>query len=171
LTIDGPERIEPDVVRELYDQYQKELRAFLLGRLRNADLAEEILQETLATALKSAHQSNEDTRKGWLFTVAANLANRHARREQSELRVVQGLAWIVPPSSDHTSEIVQKETIERAKRVLAELPDDQQQVVSLRIYDGMKFRESAEHLGIPLGTVQTRMHAAITKLRSEMGRD
>ena len=105
------------------------------------------------------------------FTVAANLANRHSRREKSELRLVQGLSLNVDSSDDPADQIIQQETVKRVKEALAKLPAEQQQVVLLKFEEGMKFREIAEHLGIPLGTVQTRMHTAIKKLRSQLGRD
>ena len=60
-----------------------------------------------------------------------------------------------------------QEQQEAVRKAVAELPEQYQQLVLLIYYQGMKYREAAEVLGIPVGTVKSRLHAAITKLSND----
>ena len=62
-------RLDPAVVAELYQQHAEELRAFLVGVLRDRDAAAEALQVTFAKAVEAGHTAHEATLRGWLFKV------------------------------------------------------------------------------------------------------
>lgn len=170
---DDDERIKPDSVAGLYQQHAEELRAFLSGVLKDRDLADEVLQTVFRKALEKGHTVKESIRS-WLFKVAWNEAML-VRRVQT--RRVNGLQKVARQRrvSDETPEqsvaaAILGETIERVRKAIDGLPEEQRIVLRLRIYEEKKFATIADELGLPLGTVLTRMRSAILKLENSLGR-
>jgi RNA polymerase sigma-70 factor (ECF subfamily) len=160
-------RIDRSVVEGLYAEHAAELRAFLLGVLRNVDLASDAVQATFAKAVEMGHTAREESRKAWLFRVALNEALVIRRRHGVEERAIDRLGWIQPRSGEGPDEaLVRRETVERVREALAGLPAEQRRVVEMRIYDEKTFAVIARELGLPLGTVLSRMQLALKKLRS-----
>ncbi len=166
-------QLNPAAVEELYAQHAAELRAFLTGVLRNADWAAEALQSTFVKAAEAGHTAQRETIKGWLFRVAYNEAMLLRRKQEVDQRVTRKVAWQGNSNSSNSepvdSALLRSEVIERVRRGLNTLPTDQRLVVRLRIYEDKTFAEIARELGIPLGTVVTRMRAALQKLNRELG--
>lgn len=163
-------QLDPADVAELYARHAAELSAFLTGVLRNADWASEALQSTFVKAAEVGHTAQRETIKGWLFRVAYNEAMLLRRRQEVDHRATRKVAWQRNPESAAVDAgLLQQEIVERVRRGLETLPVEQRTVVRLRIYDNKTFNEIAEELGIPLGTVVTRMRAALQKLNRELG--
>ncbi len=163
-------QLDPADVAELYAQHAAELSAFLTGVLRNADWASEALQSTFVKAAEVGHTAQRETIKGWLFRVAYNEAMLLRRRQEVDHRATRKVAWQRNPESAAVDAgLLQQEIVERVQRGLETLPVEQRTVVRLRIYDNKTFNEISEELGIPLGTVVTRMRAALQKLNRELG--
>lgn len=163
-------QLDPADVAELYAHHAAELLAFLTGVLRNADWAAEALQSTFVKAAEAGHTAQRETIKGWLFRVAYNEAMLLRRRQEVDQRATRKVAWQINlESAAVDSGLLQQEVVERVRRGLETLPSDQRTVVRLRIYEDKTFSQIAEELGIPLGTVVTRMRAALQKLNRELG--
>ena len=164
-------QLNPAEVAELYARHAVELRAFLTGVLRNADQAAEALQSTFVKATAAGHTAQQDTIKGWLFRVAYNEAMLLKRKQAVDHRAKQNV-WQVSPKDSQAepadSGLLKQELIDRVRRGLDTLPADQRTVVRLRIYEDKTFAEIAAELQIPLGTVVTRMRAALQKLNREL---
>ena len=158
-------RLEPGVVAALYVKHADELRAFLTGVLRDGELAGEALQATFTKAVEQGHTAQPEKIKGWLFRVSYNEAMAIRRRQQVQQKSYKKLAWNQNLTS-HAPEdaLVRWEEVERVRVALGNLPDEQQQVVRMRIYDEKTFAVIAQELGLPLGTVLTRMRLALKKL-------
>ena len=173
-------RIASDAIKQLYEQHATELNAFLLGVLRDRDLVSEALQATFVKAMESGHTARADTIKGWLFRVAFNEAMSIRRRQTIHQKAISKLSWLQPGATTAGgSNSIQggferachKETVERIRAAIGQLPDEQQHVVRARIYDQQKFADIASELGVPLGTVLTRMRLAVTKLSARLKSD
>lgn len=165
-----------DRVTALYECYAEELRLFLTGVLRNADLADEALQNTFAKAVESGHTAREESIKGWLFQVGFREAVLLRRRGQVHDRSLRAMVFnrsarsqsgddFAPPDE----RILRHETTERVRQALAELPPDQRQVVEMRIYEDKTFALIADELSAPLGTILTRMRLALKRLSRRLG--
>lgn len=158
-------RLEPAVVAELYSRHAAELRAYLLGLLRDADLAVEVVQATFVKAAESGHTVAEGSMRAWLFQVAHNEALDRRRRSVVESRVIRKLAWWKRTGELLPELLVDRaETIERVRQAIDNLPAEQREIVRIRIYEEKTFAEIATQLGAPLGTVLTRMRLATKKL-------
>ncbi|MEK6236210.1 MAG: RNA polymerase sigma factor [Planctomycetales bacterium] len=163
-------KMDPAAVAALYVQHAHELRCFLLGLVRDADLANEALQAAFAKAVELGHTSREETRKAWLFRVAMNEAFAIRRRANLGQEVTRKIAWTARTTDDETPDVhlTRYETVERIRAALEILPKEQQQVVRMRIYDEKTFAVIAAELGAPLGTVLTRMRLAMRKLKQHL---
>lgn len=161
-------RLEPAVVAELYQKFAPDLRAFLLGVLRNDDLAAEALQATFTKAVEVGKTARSETIRGWLFQVAYNEAMRLKRRRGVEQKSFEQLARSGATSAASAAEeSALRELIIRVRAALDDLPVEQQQVVRMRIYDGKTFAVIAQELNAPLGTVLTRMRLALKRLAAQ----
>ena len=173
MSIDEESRLDPAVVAALYVDYAEQLRRFLLGVLRDPSLANDVLQTTFAKAVQVGHTTCTESRKAWLFRVAYNEAAALRRRQTVGLRARKQLVWSRPAAEDSADQpLIRRETVEAVRTALAELPNEQRQVVRMRIYEEKTFAMIAEELGIPLGTALARMRTALRKLgRSPKLRD
>ena len=165
-------RLDPALVAGLYVKHAEELRCFVLGVLRNPDLTNEVLQNTFAKAVEVGHTAHEETVKGWLFRVAFNEAMALKRRQGVRDKAVRRLAETERNGCETPDEQVCRwETVAAVRAALETLPPEQCQVVRMRIYEQKKFATIAEELGLPLGTVLTRMQSALKKLRLRLNKD
>jgi RNA polymerase sigma-70 factor (ECF subfamily) len=165
-------RIDPAQVASLYVKHGEELRLFVLGVLRDADLATDVLQATFAKAVEVGHTARQETLKGWLFRVAFNEAMLLRRKQTVRDKAARRLAAEDTNSSETPYEQVCRwETVASVRKALDQLPTEQRQVVQMRIYDQKKFITIAKELDIPLGTVLTRMQTALKKLRRHLKKE
>jgi RNA polymerase sigma factor (sigma-70 family) len=166
LTTTNEARIDPAVIAALYLEHGDELRAFLIGVLKDHDFAQEALQATFIKAMEQGHTAREETRKGWLFRVAFHEALAIKRRNKTYDKNLRKMAWSRTHPEDHSPDdrLCRWETIVNVREALKKLPDTQREVVRLRIYEEKTFIEIAEELNVPLGTVLTRMRLAMRKL-------
>ena len=172
---DGPApgfdtRLDPAIVAALFVEHADELRRFVQGILRRADLAQDVLQATFVKAIEQGHTARSETRKGWLFRVAYHEALVVRRRWDVEGRAHGALA--ARGSHDTlgpAGQLEHRETLERVRAALDRLPPEQRRVVELRMIEDKKFATIANELGLPLGTVLTRMRSALAKLEKLLG--
>jgi len=135
---------------------------------RNRDEAEDLVQETMMQALQSFHRFQPGTNcRAWLVTILQHLrSNRRRARSRSRLvsdpddRIAQTIPF-VPPVPQQLSD----ETILSA---LGRLSPQYQEVVVLCDVEELTYKEIAEALAIPIGTVMSRLHRGRTLLRSEL---
>ncbi len=169
--------MDRDKVLEVYEIHQVALRRFLIGILRDEAAAADALQTTFERLLEKGHTvQQEDSLKSWLFRVAFNEAMLIRRKDSISRKHAENVAWKFQVQSgadkgadDRISQSVhyaiQQEDIQRVREALKKLPELQRVVVHKRIYEGLKFREIADELDVPLGTVLARMQAGLRKLK------
>lgn len=164
---DGP--LDAALAAALYVEHGDELRRFLVGVLRDPELAADALQSTLVKLLEKGKQSREETRKAWLFRVAFHEALAVRRRNATGDKALRQVAWSrSTASAGSTDPTVRLEIVDTVRHALAELSPEQIAVVRLRIYEEKTFAEIARELQIPLGTALDRMHSALAKLRKRL---
>ena len=162
-------KLDASVVAALYVEHGDELRRFLYGLLRDAQLTSDVLQATFVKMAERGHETRESSRKAWLFRVAYHEAMAYRRREGVGDKVVRKLAWHTNGAAGPADDpLVRFESVEIVRSALEELPPDQRQVVRMRIYEEKTFAVIAQELNIPLGTALWRMRAAMVKLREKL---
>ena len=169
MTTDASVRIDPAAVAALYAAHGEELRAFLIGVLRDADLAQEALQGTFSKVVEQGHTAREESRKGWVFRVAYHEALILRCRRSVDQRSLMKLAVMLKRESESPEQaLMQRDNVQHVRDALKRLTPEQRTIVQKKIYEEKTFAEIAAELGIPLGTVLTRMRKALQILRREL---
>ena len=156
--------------RQLLERFHRPLYGTLLRLTKNPADAEELFQETFLRALGAGSRFDASRRfKPWIFTIASNLARDRARRAghraTPELRAAEDLPEKIQQRTE--SQWILRADLERA---LDELPEHHREVIELRYFEGMEEPEIAEAASIPRGTVKSRLHHAMRKMRDLMAR-
>ncbi len=185
LLIEYRETGARELFAQLVKRYERELYSYLRRYLGDAEIAEDVFQSTFLQVHLKRDQFEEGRRfRPWLYTIATNQAidcqRRTRRHRMVSLDQMVGDAGSDPPgklsdflvSSDqdpltHASEQERGEWVQGA---MDRLSDQMRHVIHLVYYQGLKYREAAEVLSIPVGTVKSRLHAAVGKL-NEIWRD
>jgi RNA polymerase sigma-70 factor (ECF subfamily) len=164
----------------LMRRYERELYGYLRRYTNNASLADDVFQNTfLQVYLKSGQYEPGRLFRPWLYAIATNQAidamrrnGRHQAVSLDEPRAEPGdgdLARLLEMlQSRGPSPVEAASAQERSEQVRAsveQLPDFLRQVLILAYYQGLKYREIADILEIPVGTVKSRLHAALVKLQ------
>jgi len=124
--------------------------------------AEDVLVETF-TKLASSSLDDKGSLKAWLYRVATNGCYRVFRKKRGEVCFSEEEFKTGMP--DHGPDLIREV---RVQKILNELPEKQRVVVLLKFYEDMTYQEIADILCCPLGTVKSRMHEGIRKLRRLM---
>ncbi len=161
------ERGDAEAFQELFESYVPRVKAYMVRHGADATTAEELAQETLLTVWRKAklYSGEKGSATTWIFTIARNLRIDRLRREIPWQELPSGYAE--EPSTDAPPDEVlsERERGERVKAALAKLPADQHEVVVLAYIEGLSHSEIASRLGLPLGTVKSRMRLAYLKVR------
>jgi len=169
VTADESARIDPAIVETLLSDHGAELERFLIGVLRDPQLAGDALQNALVKMVERGHTAQEETRKAWLFRVAYNEALLLRRRQATGDNILRRLAITAKTQTGPAFEpVLQAEIVSRVRKAMEELPTEQRRIVRMRIYEQKTFKVIAEELQIPLGTALSRMRAAMGQLRSKL---
>lgn len=163
----------PGVFDQLAGRYVHELYGFLHRFVGNAAAAEDLIQETFLQ-IHLAAASFDPTRsfKPWLYTVAANKARDflrfRGRRQEQSLDLAgpdgdgpspaDGVEAVREPSDDAFDE---QERAERVRQLISRMPEHLRLILMLGYYQQLPYAEIAEILDIPVGTVKSRLHAAV----------
>lgn len=163
---------------ELVHRYERELYTYLRRYLNDAALAEDAFQTTFFQ-VHLKHSQFEAGRKfrPWLYTIATHQAidaqrrnkrhrmaslDRRASRESEDLGSLLDL--LVSKEDSPSSGIEAEERREWIHQAVADLPESLRSALTLIYYQGLKYREAADALGVPVGTVKSRLHTAVLKL-------
>lgn len=162
---------------ELIRRYERELFNYLRQYLGDPQQAEDAFQSTFLQIHLKCDQFDPERRfRPWLYAVATNQAIDAQRRRRRERIISLDQAASAGEQSTQLTELVdgpaqlpgedmeRDEQREIVRRAVEELPEPLRQVLFLVYFQGLKYREAAEVLGVPVGTVKSRLHAAIRKL-------
>ena len=162
--------LSTEQIEAVYQEHAFALERFLIGVLRDTELVGDVMQSTFVVLMeKGSSVKQMSAVKSWLFRVAYNEAMLVKRRQSVSRKHKERVAWrntmTQTPAVQTVSLLMDQERVEMVQRALEKLSEDQQLVVRKRIFEGLKFREIADELGIPLGTVLARMHSSLKKLK------
>ena len=153
----------------LYDRYAGMLSSVLNRILRDTQAAEEILQDIFYQLWRTASRFDpaRGSLPGWLLVIARNRAISRLRRHNpaSGEEILENTI-VMPVNLE--SIVAQQQLIERVKGAMANLPKEQRAAVEFAYFAGLTHSEIAERTGDPLGTVKTRLRAAIETLKKDL---
>jgi RNA polymerase sigma-70 factor (ECF subfamily) len=151
----------------LVQRWQEPIRRLCTRMTGDEHRGEDLAQETFARVFTRRHQFHLDRRfSTWLWRIAINLCHEDARRNASRTFMALEEQTSASPGPDEF--LGHREQCQLVRDALAELPENLRVVVILREYEGLKFREIAEVLDTPQGTVQSRMTDALERLSRKL---
>lgn len=154
--------------RELVARYGRRVFALARSRCKDSDVAEEITQSvftTIAAKLAGGEYAERGRFESWLFRVAMNRVRDHARKQKRRMGSLDQVGEARTPAAEGGPLAVEGSQVERLREAVSMLSDADREVVELRHHGGLGFKEMAELLGEPLGTILARHHRALRKLR------
>lgn len=154
-----------------FEKHRRSLGHFLLGLTKDPAQVQDLLQSTFVKLSEKGDSiQNQQAIQGWLFRVAYNEAMMFRRRQQMANKHLSQFAgqidWGQRMACDPGDRILEAELRKHVIDALSQLSKEQFEVVQKRIYQGLKFREIAHELDVPLGTVLARMQASLKKLKT-----
>ena len=166
--------------RELVSHYKNGLYVFLKRLLNRQDLVDDVFQETFLQLFIS-RESFDTTRplRPWLFTIAANKAKDAIRKRQRKRSIPIGTAADEEMSFDDVLnsltcdtttpyDIVEKsESASQVRQIIANMPDNLREILILAYFNKFSYKQMTASLGIPIGTVKSRLHAAVARFARE----
>ena len=153
----------------LFSHFVPRLKAYLLRLGAPPVLAEDLAQEAMINLWRKAHLFDpaKASVATWLFTIARNLRIDAIRREKRPELDPEDFMPEAEPSADAGLSLAEEEV--RLRLALKELPADQIQVVELSFFADKPHSQIAAELGIPLGTVKSRLRLAMARLKQALG--
>jgi RNA polymerase sigma factor (sigma-70 family) len=169
---DGDDR----AFRELFARYASVAHALAFRLVRQAQLAEEIVQEAFLAIWRSPerYDRSRGSVRAWLMGTVHHRAVDAVRREQAQRRRSEhastlGAGVEEDPSNDVVAAIDLPRERSLVRKALAELPEEQRDVIRRMYFEGQSQSQIAERTGLPLGTVKSRTLLAMRRLRARIG--
>ncbi len=158
----------------LLERYQQSLYSYISYTVLDADLANDILQDTLFKAITTIRQgkyTDNGKFKGWIMRIAHNLMIDFFRKRKNE-NVISNDSYEVDLFNninlcDETfeSQLVKGQVLNDVKKLVYFLPENQREVVEMRFYKDMSFKEISDNTGVSINTALGRMRYAILNMR------
>jgi len=166
-------RGDEDAWREIVERYSPRVFGLIRAQCGNGDLAEEITQSTFCTiAAKIGSYSEVGRFEPWLFRIAMNRLRDEMRRRKRQATPIETESLVGLAGADESAPepgTTGEGELQALRSAMAQLSDADQRIIHLRHATGLSFRQIAEVLDQPLGTVLARQHRALKKLREIMG--
>lgn len=155
----------------LFEHFAPRLKGFLYRQGTAPDMAEEVVQETMVNVWRKATQFDpaRASASTWIFTIARNLRIDLLRKENRPAPDMNDPALVPDPTPAPHETMSQEQEAAQLRTVVANLPREQQEVLHLAFFQEKAHPLVAEELGIPLGTVKSRIRLAFRRIRSELG--
>ena len=165
---------EPDAFNVLVRRWERQIYGLTLRMLGRDEEAKDATQETFLSAYRNLSKFRGDAKfSSWIYRIALNVCNTKLRSRSrftislDEQREVSGFE-LAADTEDLGSGIQQEQITRHVRRALQGLPSEMRQVIIMKEYEGLKFSEIADVLGIPISTVKTRMYAGLSELRKRL---
>jgi len=172
---------EESAFREIVSRYKNSLYAFLRLFLNRHELVEDVFQETFLQLFTSRESFDRNRPlRPWLFTIAANKAKDALRKWQRTNAIPIGTMGdsddlsfddvLNTVTSDKTmpyEELQKSETAFRVRQIIADMPENLREILILAYFNRFSYKQMAEILSIPIGTVKSRLHTAVGRFAKE----
>jgi RNA polymerase sigma-70 factor (ECF subfamily) len=167
--------------REIVNRYKNGLYAFLRNFLNQHDLIEDVFQETFLQLFNSM-ESFDTSRplRPWLFTIAANKAKDALRKQQRTAAISVGsiadsqdmsfddvLNALAADETMPHEELEDGEVATQVRQVIANMPENLREILILAYFNKFSYKQMADILSIPIGTVKSRLHTAVGRFAKD----
>jgi RNA polymerase sigma-70 factor (ECF subfamily) len=153
----------------LYARHERPLFGYIIGHLADRGEAEDVLHDAFLAVLREGRRgADPDCFRAWLYQVARNLCLNRLRGRQRAARAMGGVAHVPAPTSPHPgADLAARQATAALHAAVDRLPAQLAELFRLRS-SGLSYEELAQVLALPLGTVKSRLHDMVTRLRQEL---
>ena len=156
----------------VWQEHRPRISLLVVRLTDDLDLAEDLTQEVAVRAFQSFAGFRGKARVyTWLYRIAVNVVNRHRERHRPEalpLDAPEVTTLAADEASDPEAAALGADRRLRVWAALERLPEEMRTALILQVHEGLKYREVAEVLDIPIGTVKSRLHHAVQRLKEEL---
>lgn len=154
-----------------YQQMAPGIFKYLLRMCHHRHLAEELLQETFLAIYRNidTYDADKASAKTWAFTIATNKFRDHQRKHKEKEGNSELLEIETCPGPNPEISICLKQDAQMLREAVLALPPKLRATLLLVRFEGLKYREAAEVLGVSLGTVRMQMHRSMEMLKEKLG--
>ncbi|MFZ9057051.1 MAG: RNA polymerase sigma factor [Flavobacteriaceae bacterium] len=157
----------------LIEKYQQRIFNFIFSKIHDRDLTEDIFQETFFKVIRTLNNGvyNEEGKfLPWVMRIAHNLVIDHFRKSNRLPRYETNddfdiFQFIGNSEISAEDALIDEQIVQDLQRLILELPEDQREVLLMRVYKDMSFKEIAENTGVSINTALGRMRYAVINLR------
>ena len=158
----------------LLDRYQKRVYGFIFSKVHDTDLADDIFQDTFIKVVKNLRlrKYNDEGRfLSWVIRIAHNLIMDHFRKikrlpkHESKIENFDVLDCLIEQSSSIEEGMIESQIHADLSLLMEELPDSQKDVLRMRLFQDMSFKEIGDQTGVSINTALGRMRYAVINLR------
>ncbi len=159
-----------DKLASLYEEYYDRIAHYVFVRIGNKAEAEDIAGEVFLKALKNLKSYREQgvPMQGWLFRIAHNMMVDYLRKAEKQ-KTVPLDSIVIMDDSDPADSAEKNIELERVKRAMTQLTDEQQEVINLRFFGGLTSKEVGTVMNKNDGAVREMQRAAMERLRGILG--
>jgi len=157
---------QPPHLEQLFRESAEDLARYFARRHREEDQAQDLVQETFLKMMRGMEKGRRPRNfRAYLFGIARRVSQSAWRRRDRERSMTT--AW---PTEELPAETTD-DRIDAAGEVIETLPPLHREILDLRFNQGLSYAEMAEALGVPVGTVRSRLHHAISRVRERLAED
>ena len=155
----------------LFEHFAPRVKGYLLRLGATPGLAEDLAQEAMLSIWRKAilFDPAKASASTWIFTIARNLRIDAIRRERRPEYDPTDPAFVPDEEPQADAQIMREDDDDRIRAALATLPPEQAQVVQMSFFADKPHSQIAQELGLPLGTVKSRLRLAMARIRTAMG--
>jgi RNA polymerase sigma factor (sigma-70 family) len=165
----GASRGRPQAFAAIFDRHADELYRYVAGRV-GAQVAADVVAEVFVVAFRTRdrYDTERPDARPWLYGIATRLVGQHRREERRRLRA---MARVAAPGAVEgfedpaTDRVMAQQLHPRLARALGRLPADDRDLLLLVAWGDLTYQQAGHLLGIPVGTVASRLHRVRRKLR------
>lgn len=164
-------------LEELIKRHKKSIFTAIYLLVKNRTLAEDIFQETfikIIQTLRNGNYNEEGKFVGWAVRVARNLTIDYLRKINKDLTITDSQGndlfsyLVIAETQNKEDKIIQFQTEQQIKQLVLNLPEEQKQVIILRHWANLSFKEIAEQTGVSVNTALGRMRYALANIRKQL---
>ena len=166
---------ETEVFGILVRRWERPIYSLAVRMLGRDEDAYDICQETFLSAFRNLNSFRGEAKfSSWLYRIAINCCHSRLRKhsEKANTSIDEQVEEHGLEPSDHRvdlhDELYRREAADLVRKALAALPPEMRQVIVMKEYEGLKFHEIADILGVPVSTVKTRLYTGLTYMRKRL---
>jgi len=165
--IKGCKNGDNDSFSQLVDLYSKRLYGYFYRLSGNRALSDDLLSELFVKLVKKISSYKGGSFDGWIFRIASNIFTDHLRAKQKQKKLIENKVLMLESASVGLKSS-DKYSLDKLQRQLDKLDEKTKELIVLRFYSGLSFKEIAQIRKEPIGTTLSKLHRAVAKLRESM---